>query len=129
ASADQLPVDPQETEPPVDACSACGGREFDPDQDVMDTWATSSLTPQICGTLLEPWGIDPTEFDRRYRPMTLRPNAHDIIRTWDFYSIVRSLYLTRDIPWTDVLISGHALDPQGKKISKSKLTTAEDPTG
>jgi valyl-tRNA synthetase len=60
--------------------------------------------------------------------MTLRPNAHDIIRTWDFYTIVRSLYLTGDIPWTDVLIHGHALDPSGKKISKSKLKTAEDPT-
>jgi valyl-tRNA synthetase len=124
----QLPVDPQDTPPPVEACPACGAREFDPDPDVMDTWATSSVTPQICGTLLEPFGISPAEFDRRYRPMTLRPNAHDIIRTWDFYTIVRSLYLTGDIPWTDVLISGHALDPAGKKISKSKLTTAEDPT-
>lgn len=65
---------------------------------------------------------------QRYRPMTLRPNAHDIIRTWDFYTIVRSLYRTGEVPWTDVLISGHALDPQGKKISKSKLKTAEDPT-
>jgi valyl-tRNA synthetase len=60
--------------------------------------------------------------------MTLRPNAHDIIRTWDFYSIVRSLYMRGQIPWTEVLISGHALDPAGKKLSKSKLTAAEDPT-
>jgi valyl-tRNA synthetase len=61
--------------------------------------------------------------------MTLRPNAHDIIRTWDFYTIVRSLYLRGEIPWTDVLISGHALDTAGKKISKSRLVAAEDPGG
>src|SRR5207249_9698762 len=114
--------------PPSGRCAGCGGTALDPDTDVMDTWATSSVTPQLCGTLLEPLGVNPEEFDRRYRPMTLRPNAHDIIRTWDFYTIVRSLYLTGDIPWTDVLISGHALDPSGKKISKSKLKTAEDPT-
>jgi len=128
ARPDQLPVDPQETPAPTGQCLACGGTELVPDTDVMDTWATSSVTPQICGTLLEPFGVSPGEFDRRYRPMSLRPNAHDIIRTWDFYTIVRSLYLTGDIPWTDVLISGHALDPSGKKISKSKLEAAEDPT-
>jgi valyl-tRNA synthetase len=127
ATADQLPVDPQETPPPVGACPACGGTDFVPDPDVMDTWATSSVTPQLCGTLLEPLGISSAEFDRRFRPMSLRPNAHDIIRTWDFYTVVRSLYLTGEIPWTDVLISGHALDPGGKKISKSKLRAAEDP--
>ena len=128
ASAEQLPVDPQESAPPVATCPRCGGADFRPDPDVMDTWATSSISPQLCGTLLEPHGTSPAEFDRRYRPMTLRPNAHDIIRTWDFYTIVRSLYLTGDVPWTDVLISGHALDPSGKKISKSKLSVAEDPT-
>jgi len=128
AAPEQLPVDPHDTPPPVAACPRCGGREFRPEPAVLDTWATSSLTPQICGTLLEPFGISAEEFDRRYRPMTLRPNAHDIIRTWDFYTIVRSLYLLGDIPWTDVLISGHALDPSGKKISKSKLKAADDPT-
>lgn len=123
----QLPIDPVETDPPVDRCPACGGSAFVPETDVMDTWATSSMTPGICATLLEPLGVSPDEFDRRYRPMSLRPNAHDIIRTWDFYTIVRSLQLTGEIPWTSVMISGHALDPKGKKISKSKLTVAEDP--
>ena len=124
-----LPVDPQEMAPPVDTCPGCGGAAgFHPETDVMDTWATSSLTPRICATLLEPLGISAEEFQRRYWPMTLRPNAHDIIRTWDFYTIVRSFYDSGDIPWTDVLISGHALDPAGKKISKSKLKAAEDPT-
>ena len=128
ATHDELPVDPQETGPRAGKCPKCGGTELTPESDVMDTWATSSVTPQICGTLLEEYGISPEEFDRRFRPMTLRPNAHDIIRTWDFYTIVRSLYLTGDIPWTNVLISGHALDPSGKKISKSKLKGADHPT-
>ena len=127
ARNEQLPVDPYESTPPVESCPQCGAAEFVPDTDVMDTWATSSMTPQICGTLLEPLGITPLEFDRRFRPMSLRPNAHDIIRTWDFYTIVRSLYLTGEIPWHNVLIHGHALDPAGKKISKSKLKAAEDP--
>jgi len=128
ADRTQLPVDPQETGPLAGVCAACGGADLDPDMDVMDTWATSSVTPRIVGTLLGELGVSPQEFDRRYRPMSLRPNAHDIIRTWDFYTIVRSLYQTGEIPWTDVFISGHALDPAGKKISKSKLKTAEDPT-
>jgi len=129
ARREDLPVDPQETAPPVSACPTCGGSQLEPDRDIMDTWATSSLTPEICGTLLEPLGVSPEEFFERYRPMTLRPNAHDIIRTWDFYTIVRSIYLRDDIPWTDVLISGHALDTAGKKISKSRLVAAEDPSG
>ena len=128
AARAQLPVDPQETGPAGGACPHCEGTDLRPETDVMDTWATSSVTPRICATLLEPLGVSPEEFGRRYRPMTLRPNAHDIIRTWDFYTIVRSLYTTGDIPWTNVLISGHALDPAGKKISKSKLKAAEDPT-
>ena len=131
ATREMLPVDPQDTPPPVDACPGCGASEpgwHVADPDVMDTWATSSLSPQICATLAEPFGVDATTFESRFRPMSLRPNAHDIIRTWDFYTIVRSIYLTGDIPWTDVLISGHALDPAGKKISKSKLKAAEDPT-
>jgi valyl-tRNA synthetase len=128
ARREDLPVDPQEVGPPVDTCPKCGGSRFEPDTDIMDTWATSSLSPEICGTLLEPLRVSVDDFAKRYRPMTLRPNAHDIIRTWDFYTIVRSIYLRGDIPWTDVLISGHALDPAGKKISKSRLSAAEDPT-
>ncbi|HET7770451.1 MAG TPA: valine--tRNA ligase [Chloroflexota bacterium] len=128
ASREQLPVDPLETEPASGTCSKCGGTELSPDPDVMDTWATSSVSPQICATLLEEFGITPEQFEQRYRPMTLRPNAHDIIRTWDFYTIVRSLYLTGEIPWADVLISGWGLDAAGKKISKSKISAADDPT-
>jgi valyl-tRNA synthetase len=128
ARREDLPVDPQEVGPPLETCSSCGASEFEPDRDIMDTWATSSLTPEICGTLLEPLGVSPAEFVTRYRPMSLRPNAHDIIRTWDFYTIVRSIYLRAEIPWNNVLISGHALDTAGKKISKSRLVAAEDPS-
>lgn len=128
AQPEQLPVDPTDTPPPLRVCPKCGRADFIPDSDVMDTWATSAVTPEICGTLLEPFGIAPADFDRRFRPMSLRPNAHDIIRTWDFYTIVRSLYRHDELPWTDVMISGHGLDPAGKKISKSKLRTSEDPT-
>jgi valyl-tRNA synthetase len=77
ARKEDLPIDPQEADPPISACPACGGLELDPETDVMDTWATSSLSPEIVGTLLEPLGVSPAEFVRRYRPMTLRPNAHD----------------------------------------------------
>ncbi len=128
AEPDQLPVDPQVTPPPVSVCPSCGASDFAPDTDVMDTWATSSLSPQLCATLLEPFGVSAEAFDRRYRPMSLRPNAHDIIRTWNFYTVVRSLYHSGEIPWHEVLVSGHALDPSGKKLSKSKLVAADDPT-
>src|ERR1051326_4822347 len=128
ARLEDLPIDPQEVTPPLDACPNCGGTKFDAETDVMDTWATSSVSPEICGTLVEPLGVSAEEFVTRYRPMSLRPNAHDIIRTWDFYTIVRSLYLRGGIPWRNVMISGHALDPGGKKISKSRLSAAEDPT-
>ncbi|HEY3079281.1 MAG TPA: valine--tRNA ligase [Chloroflexota bacterium] len=127
AERDELPVDPREGPPRVGACRRCGGAALEGETDVMDTWATSSLTPRICATLVP--GLAPSDFERRQVPMTLRPNAHDIIRTWDFYTIARSLYRNGEIPWTDVLISGHSLDPRGRKISKSKTEKAEDPAG
>jgi valyl-tRNA synthetase len=82
----------------------------------MDTWATSSLTPQIVGRRLS----DPSLF-RRVFPMTLRPQAHEIIRTWAFYTIVRAHYNDDTLPWTNVAISGWGLSPDGAaKLSKSK---------
>jgi valyl-tRNA synthetase len=113
ATWEQLPVDPHATGP-AHAC-ACGSSDFEAQPDVMDTWATSSCTPLI----ISRWPDDAKRFAGHF-PASLRPQAHDIIRTWAFYTIVKALYHTGDIPWQDVMISGHALSAARSKISKSK---------
>lgn len=111
---EDLPVDPLVDSPPR-AC-ACGHTEFVPETDVMDTWATSSLTPQIVGRM----STEPTLYQQVF-PMALRPQAHEIIRTWAFYTIVRSLYHTGKLPWRSVAISGWGLAAGGEeKLSKSR---------
>jgi valyl-tRNA synthetase len=111
-----LPVDPLRDKP-TKKC-ACGSTEFEPEKDVMDTWATSSLSPQIATNWQSKGNYD-VDFKKMY-PTTLRPQAHDIIRTWAFYTVVRGIYNCDAIPWENIMISGWALDPHGKKMSKSK---------
>jgi valyl-tRNA synthetase len=107
-----LPVDPTESQPPR-AC-ACGGTTFTPERDVMDTWATSSMTPQIAGH----WLSEPDLYTRVF-PYSLRPQAHEIIRTWAFDTLVKSLEHFDALPWSDVAISGWGIAAEGAgKISK-----------
>jgi len=112
ADEKQLPVDPL-VDKPLHKCK-CGSNDFVGEKDVLDTWATSSLTPDIAIELFD------KKMQKKLLPMSLRPQAHDIITFWLFNTVVKSYFHHKNIPWHNVIISGWALDPKGKKMSKSK---------
>ncbi len=113
ADEKDLPIDPI-YDKPKKKCK-CGSDDLEPERDIFDTWATSSLTPFINAY----WGEENNLMEKIF-PMDLRPQGHDIITFWLFNTIVKSLFHTGKVPFNDIMISGHGLDSKGKKMSKSK---------
>lgn len=122
AKEEDLPVNPLSDKPKVDKCPKCNCQEFIPETDVMDTWATSSVTPLINMRYGEK-----DNFESFLKPMSIRTNASEIIRTWDFYTIVKSFYHFGTRPWDNVMISGFVMANKGEKISKSKGNSKVEP--
>lgn len=128
ATDDMLPIDPQETaynKP----CPHCKSTNIKGDTDVMDTWNTSSLTPYICSQLMHPTEDNPfnSTFLKEFLPMSMRPQAHDIIRTWAFYTIIKAYLHDGTLPWKEIVISGHVLSSDRDKISKSQGNNPLEP--
>ena len=122
ANIEDLPVNPLSDKPKIDKCPKCGASEFIPETDVMDTWATSSITPLINMKYGEK-----DNYESFLKPMSLRTNASEIIRTWDFYTIVKSFYHFGTRPWDNVMVSGFVMASKGEKISKSKGNSKIEP--
>jgi len=112
AEKKELPVDPS-AQKPKGKCK-CGSGDFEPELDVFDTWMTSSMTPQIAGRWLE----KPALFKKLF-PFSLRPQSHDIIRTWAFYTILKSHLHFKSVPWTDLAIGTYVLDEKRRGMHKS----------
>ena len=112
AKESQLPINPLKDKI-VESCPKCNSNKIKGESDVLDTWATSSSTPQINAHWKE------NDEDTQLQPMTMRPQAHDIIRTWAFYTIVKSYFHFNDIPWHNIVISGHVVKKH-KEENKSE---------
>jgi valyl-tRNA synthetase len=115
ASEDDLPVDPAIVSP-KGPCANCGGTEFKGEEDVLDTWMDSSLS----ALWVSGWDLNAGAPSGITFPVALRPQGHDIIRTWTFYTILRSLALAQSKPWDTILINGMVLGEDGYKMSKSR---------
>lgn len=117
ADEKDLPVDPIEDSPPVSKCPKCGCKEFIPETDIMNTWTTSSLTPDITKDILK----DTPVYDKiKDKPFSIRRNGHDIITFWDFNSVVKSRLHHNRNPWDELMINGWILGKDGKKMAKSR---------
>ncbi len=114
AEEDELPVNPI-VDNPSSSCENCGSSEFEPEEDVMDTWATSSLTPYIATRWIEGSNL----FDKVF-PFDLRPQSHDIISFWAFNTIVKSLFHSDKKPWEEIMIHGYLMLPGGRAFSSSR---------
>lgn len=121
ANESELPVDPLIDKPPIEACPKCKAKEFIPEQDVLDTWATSSLTPIIAIELIN----KRHKLWKKLFPMSLRPQAQDIITFWLFNTIVKSWLHYKSLPWKEAMITGYVLSPEREKMSKSKGNVVE----
>ncbi|PSP59579.1 valine--tRNA ligase, partial [Halobacteriales archaeon QH_7_66_37] len=121
ADRGRLPVEPIEDEPSVEACPECGCQAFEPETDVFDTWATSSLTPLINAGW--DWDSETEEYTmerEQLYPFTLRPQGHDIISFWLFHTVVKCYEHTGEVPFENVMINGMVLDENREAMSKSK---------
>jgi valyl-tRNA synthetase len=110
ASESEVPVEPTDEDPAVGACPECGAEAWRGETDVMDTWMDSSITPLF----IRGWP------EAEFEPVALREQGHDIIRTWAFYTILRTAGLEEEIPWEDALINGMVFGEDGNKMSKSR---------
>ncbi len=126
---EDLPVEPIQDDAPVEECPECGATDFRPEEDVLDTWATSSLTPLINADWQ--WNAKEEQYEmgrEELYPMTLRPQGHDIISFWLFHTVVKCLEHTGEVPFNEVMINGHVLDENREKMSKSRgnVTTPKE---
>ena len=117
----ELPIDPR-LDKKERNCPRCRSKNIQPETGVLDTWFTSALTPDINNNC----PLNGSLTGKMY-PMSMRPQAHDIIRTWATYTILMGLLLHNEVPWKDIMISGHILAKKGEKISKKTGGGQYDP--